>query len=318
MSGGLDEVIAGLATSMQELAPQLFGAPPSRKMGANWRFGTNGSLSVVIAGSDKGKWYDHEAGVGGDALGLVAHLNRMEMREARVWALNWLGMDAAPRATMARFTAPPAPKTAPPAEDGRTSDFAFRVWREATAASGTLVGAYLASRGLQLPEDAPIRFHPACPRGEGEKLPAMVALMTDALTGEPRGIHRTFLAVDGRGKAAGQAKMMAGKAGVIRLVPDEDVTQGLGLAEGIETALSVMQVYGWKPVWAATSAGAIANFPVLPGIECLTVFSDNDESGVGLKAATKCYERWVGAGVEFAGIPCPRVGDWNDVARGGA
>ena len=39
-------------------------------------------------------------------------------------------------------------------------------------------------------------------------------------------------------KADGQAKMMLGTAGVIRLVPDEEVTTGLGLAEGIETALS--------------------------------------------------------------------------------
>jgi len=44
------------------------------------------------------------------------------------------------------------------------------------------------------------------------------------------------------------------------VVPDEGVTAGLGLAEGIETALAVMQRAGWSPVWAATSAGAMDRF----------------------------------------------------------
>ena len=38
------------------------------------------------------------------------------------------------------------------------------------------------------------------------------------------------------------------------------MTAGLGLAEGIETALAVMQRAGWSPVWAATSAGAMDRF----------------------------------------------------------
>jgi hypothetical protein len=79
---------------------------------------------------------------------------------------------------------------------------------------------------------------------------------------------------------------MLGGAGVIRLVPEEDVATGLGLAEGIETALAVMQRAGWSPVWAANSAGAMDRFPVLPGIESLTIFADAD--GAGIKAARGC------------------------------
>ncbi|MBO1073360.1 toprim domain-containing protein [Roseomonas sp. 1311] len=150
---------------------------------------------------------------------------------------------------------------------------------------------YLAWRGLSLPSDAPLRFHLACPRG-AERLPAMLALMTDPLTGEPCGVHRTFLAPNGQGKAPGQAKMMAGRAGVVRLVPDAEVTMGLGLAEGIETSLAIMQRAGWRPVWAATSAGAIRTFPVLAGIEELTIFADADDKGAGVAAALACAECW--------------------------
>lgn len=142
----------------------------------------------------------------------------------------------------------------------------------------------------------------------------MLALMSDPLTGEPCGVHRTLLARDGKAKAPGPlpAKMMCGAAGVIRLVPDADVTSGLGLAEGIETSLSVMQAFGWRPVWAAASAGAIRNFPPLAGIEALTLFADPD--GVGIEAARRCAERWSEAGRE-ARICIPPAGDFNDLAR---
>jgi hypothetical protein len=143
----------------------------------------------------------------------------------------------------------------------------------------------------------------------------MLALMTNPATGEPCGVHRTFLARDGNGKAPGPlpAKMMAGAAGVVRLVPDEDVTMGLGIAEGIETSFSVMQGYGWRPVWAATSAGMIRTFPVLPGIEALTLFADAD--GAGITAAEACAERWAEAGREVEVIAPPAGFDFNDTLR---
>jgi putative DNA primase/helicase len=215
------------------------------------------------------------------------------------------------------------PSTAVPAPAKRqdtskaTVPFARAIWSEGVPALGTPVERYLASRGLTLPRNAPLRFHPACARDK-ERLPAMIALMTDPVTAEPVGVHRTFLRPDGSGKADGQAKMMLGGAGIIRLVPDEEVALGLGLAEGIETALSVIQGAGWSPVWAAGNAGAIGAFPVLPGVECLTLFADNDANGAGTKAARTCAERWAAAGRE-AIVHCPPPGtDWNDVVRSAA
>jgi hypothetical protein len=84
------------------------------------------------------------------------------------------------------------------------------------------------------------------------------------------------------------------------------------LAEGIETSLSVMQRFGWRPLWAATSAGAIARFPLLPGLDALTVFADADDAG--LAAARRCAERWADAGRE-AHIAAPPGGDFNDILK---
>ena len=288
---------------MTALTHCLLGEPSQRGREA-WRFRAKGSLAVVVAGPKRGAWHDHEAGRGGDALGLIAHLNGQPMRTAFHWAMAWLGEDRreAPRAQPLM----PALSREPPA----TLDLARRIWRESSAAAGSPVEAYLRSRGLSA-DAAPLRFHPACPRG-AELLPAMISLMTDAVTGRPCGVHRTFLRPDGTGKADGVAKLMLGNAGVIRLTPDDQVTTGLGVAEGIETSLSVMQGFGWRPVWAATSAGAINRFPVLFGVEALTIFADPD--GAGMQAARGCAARWVESGRE-ARICTPPRGDFNDLIQ---
>lgn len=313
MSDGIADINAALAPWIADIARELLGAAPSGRSRDALRFRSRGSLSVAVAGPERGRWYDHEAGIGGDPLGLIAHVRQCPMRDALDWARRWSGGAVAPRAERPEPVRPVRPaRPARPTPD--TAALARALWQEAAPARGTLVEAYLRGRGLLLPDDAPIRFHGRCPRGR-ERLPAMLALMSDAGSAAPCGVHRTFLAPDGSGKAPGQAKMMAGRAGVIRLVPDAEVTQGLGIAEGIETSLAVMQRLDWRPVWAATSAGAIARFPVLPGIEALTVFADRD--GAGMAAAQACAARWRGAGAE-ARVLAPPEGDFDDMTRGGA
>ncbi|WP_052213571.1 toprim domain-containing protein [Belnapia sp. F-4-1] len=313
----MPEIAALLGQRMSELATELTGARPTTQGRQEWRFRSKGSLAVVTGGPDRGSWFDHEAGCGGDALALVAHLRHVPMLSAWRWALGWLGLGegaAAPATSWPRLVA--TAEAMPEATQPATLDMAQRLWCEAVAADapGSLAPAYLAARGVALEAGAPLRFHPHCPRG-AERWPAMLALMTDPATGEACGVHRTFLARDGSGKAPGAlpAKMMAGRAGVVRLVPDEEVTGGLGLAEGIETALSVMQGFSWRPVWAATSAGMIRTLPVLPGIDALTIFADAD--GAGITAAAGCAARWMEAGAEARIVAAPAGQDFNDALR---
>lgn len=286
-----------LADRIEDLARELVGAEPTSRDRTEIRFRNRGSLAVVVAGEERGSFYDHEAGHGGDALGLVAHLRGVRMGDAWEWALAWLG--SAPAVTPA--TGKQASRAAP-----NRVDSARRIWTAAVDAKGTIVESYLTRRGLSLPGDAPIRFHPSCPRDK-ERQPAMVALMTDAETGEPCGVHRTFLQPDGSGKAAGQAKMMLGGAGIIRLA-DAEGSSTLGIAEGIETALAVMQRGRWAPVWAAASAGALADFPLLARVEGLVIFADADVPG--LKAARACAGRWAAHG-RHVRLLAPAAGDWD-------
>jgi hypothetical protein len=166
---------------------------------------------------------------------------------------------------------------------------ALRIWEHATPLKNTLGWRYLTERrqlhiGL-LNDDLNhvLRWH------AGEH--AVIALMTDPISNKPTGIHRTFLNPDGTKRE----RKMLGPMGVIRLSPDETITQGLGLSEGTEDALAVL-LSGWAPVWAASCAGAIKNFPILSGIEALTIFADSNE--VGMQAASACADRWEATGRE--------------------
>lgn len=177
----------------------------------------------------------------------------------------------------------------------RKSQDALSIWARAVPISGTLAETYLASRGISFDGDA-LRFHP------GSR--AMIALMTDAITGEPCGVHRTFLDRDGKKI---DRKMLGRAAGaVVRLAADEVVTRGLGIAEGIETALRAP----FWPMWACLSAGTMKTFPVLPGITSLSVFADQDKAG--LDAANACGERWHAAGAEVI-MAAPLIGDFADL-----
>ena len=190
---------------------------------------------------------------------------------------------------------------------------ARRIWREAVDPAHSIVVGYLRSRGLELPPEPVVRFHPAC-ACEDKRLPAMVALLTDPVTGEPTGgIHRTFLRPDGSAKAAiDRPKRLLGPWGVVRLYEPE--TNGIGIAEGIETALAATQRIGWGPVWSACNAGGFARVPPLIQ-RTLNIFIDRDDDGVSLRYAEECAEAWVAADLEALIHEPPEGADWADAAR---
>lgn len=150
---------------------------------------------------------------------------------------------------------------------------------------------YATRKCAHLPVDSDLQWVPEL-RLFGLSGPALVGAMSLATDYRVMmGAHITFLQRSSAGWARGERRYLGPKAGsVIRLWPDEYVSTGLGIAEGLETALSL----GMAPAWAAMDAGNLAAFSVLPGVECLTIGADNDPAG--RVAAVACRQRWIDAG----------------------
>ena len=191
--------------------------------------------------------------------------------------------------------------------DGRERKIADAValWRAALDPRGTLVERYLAGRGLELGDDIAgrvLRWHP--------RIGAMVAIFRNIVTDQPQAVSRTFLDREGRKIERKFLGPVGGAA--IKLDPDENVLGGLHIGEGVETALAA-RLLGLRPAWALGSAGAIASFPVLNGVEALTLLAEHDEASA--HAVTVCATRWHEAGREV-NINRPIGGkDLNDAIR---
>jgi len=174
--------------------------------------------------------------------------------------------------------------------------------------SGCRVSRRKAARGCGHRPPAPIKPSPAMiaqrpsspPRWpltlgylppNGRHPPAMIAAFGFCREIEPgvidpaadvTGVHITRLTPDGRKAPVDPVKIMLGECAgkPIVLAP---VNDGLGLAitEGIEDGLSVFEETGLG-VWAAGSAGNMPKIAAaLPTyVECVTIFSHCDESGL--------------------------------------
>ncbi len=157
---------------------------------------------------------------------------------------------------------------------------------------GTSGAAYLNARGIfSLPLEA-IRFNDK-QRHAGRVYQSLYSLATDD-KGELCYLHQTLLMVPKKqiSVPVQSAKnpcrtghLDHARSVAIRMFP---VASTLGIAEGIETALSAHQIYNVN-TWATMTANFMKKFRVPAGVKHLIIFADRDEnSATGLAAAYEC------------------------------
>jgi putative DNA primase/helicase len=201
-----------------------------------------------------------------------------------------------------------------PAESNRDAlkrtEAALTIWRASHPAEETPVETYLRSRGIAILVPPAIRFHAGLKHPSGAVWPAMVALVTQGAAGNPIGIHRTFLAFDGKGRAPVEpAKMMLGpcRGGAVRLGRSDDV---LMVGEGIETCLAAMQASG-RPAWAALSTSGLRALDLPREVQNVIVLADGDAPGEA--AARICARHLKREGRRVRIARPPRGMDFNDL-----
>lgn len=200
----------------------------------------------------------------------------------------------------------PVARRVEPKPERPTGDTLARIWARTVPLAGTIGETYLQRRMCAIPPaDGDLRYLPS----SEQYPPSLCGLVTDATTGAPLSLHFTPINAD---LTRGDRRYLSGHPltnGVIRLWPDESVTHGLAIGEGIETTLSL--AHDFSPVWAALDSGHLKQFPVLAGVEYLTIIVDADDAGID--AAAECAERWMNAGREIALVTPSRMGaDLND------
>jgi hypothetical protein len=176
------------------------------------------------------------------------------------------------------------------------------------------VEKYLRGRRITLPIPTTLRHHPnLLYKPTGQYFHALVAAVQDP-GGEIVAIHRIYLLSDGRRPPVVEQKMSLGpcKGNAVRLGPVKD---RLLLAEGIESALSAMQLAGFS-AWASIGTGGLSNLYLPSHITEVLIAADGDVAG--RKAAQDAAERWRARGVRVR-IKDPGDGmDYNDLLQRGA
>ena len=181
------------------------------------------------------------------------------------------------------------------------------------------------SRGIILaawPED--LREHPNLEVWEdrkptGKYYPALIAVIRKR-DGQPCGLHETYLAGDGSGKAPIEnprriigVKEGSTRGGTVRLFEPRD--GAIGLAEGLETAIAAYLLTG-TPTWAALNAGGIERAELPQEIKKVVIFVDNDRSGTGQRAAANAAHRFRSEGrVVRILVPDEPGHDFNDLLQ---
>lgn len=192
---------------------------------------------------------------------------------------------------------------------------ALRTWNAASAPEGTLVERYLRQeRGLTLQPGYHLRSHTNLRHKSGAYFPGMVALVTDCLSGQPIGIHRTFLTATGEKTTLDPSRMMRGdcRGGVVRLGPPSATVV---IGEGIETTLSGM-VESDHTGWAALSASNLANVRLPTTVTEVILLADGDDPGrEGIDAAVRNLTR---PGRVVRRLNAPDGYDFNDILLGRA
>jgi hypothetical protein len=229
-----------------------------------------------------------------------------ELREAELWG------DPSPVDLFEPLGEDPAEPDQPPPSSSKLSA-AMAMWQRSRQPESTAVETYLRARGYHGDIPPTLRSVTGKHPSDGAMHPIMIsAVYRLSSSAEFVGVHRTFLAPDGAGKAAVDPSKMS--LGNVRgaAVPLGPLAPMIAVSEGIETGLSFMQATS-IPTWVALSAGGLQALMLPPEVREVLIAADPDL--VGLKAARIAAQRWHAEGRIVRIIEPPEGSDFNDLAR---
>jgi putative DNA primase/helicase len=177
---------------------------------------------------------------------------------------------------------------------------ALAYWDNGVRLLGTPATNYLVRRGI-LAKPPSLRYHSASR--------AMVAAV-QRLDGEVIAVQRTFITPDGLKAAVALPRLTTGAlgGGAVRFAAAAEV---MGLAEGVETAMSAMAMAD-LPVWASLGSQRLHRVILPAHVREVHIFGDNDDPGRAAARKAADVHHQAGRHVVLR-FPPDGVGDFNDV-----
>ena len=282
--------------------------------------GKHGACPICDKGIDRFRWDDRE-GRGTYICSTCGAGNGVDL------VMNWKHVDFVEAKRMIEGQIGTAPLDAPRAvrDDAAAKRAMTALWTRARPLDGQDVASrYLRARGLALAALPPsLKVVDDLPYSDGDRepksYPAMLAKFV-APDDKSAILHRTYLAEPGvKAPVETVRKMMAGlvpAGGAVRLSAAEET---MGVAEGIETAMSAAEIWD-VPVWAALNSGALTKFKPPKIAKHIIIFADSDSSFGGQNAGFALAYRLKteGFNVEVRTPMFTDTGeksDWNDMAE---
>ena len=173
-----------------------------------------------------------------------------------------------------------------------------------------VVNSYLHGRGITVPVPPSIRAGTTIHLGRVQ-IPAMIVAVQRP-DGKVVAVQSTLLTWVGKKAAVPAPRITTGAlgAGAVRLGAAGDI---LGLAEGVETGLSAMQISG-VPTWCCLGAGRMHRVAIPAKVQELHIFADDDDPGRAAAERTAALHTAAGRRVVLR-YPPACCKDWNDALR---
>lgn len=195
----------------------------------------------------------------------------------------------------------------------KTSAFAQEIWEQSYNIKGTPAERYLINRGIKGDLPDTLRYHPSCKHFEHGNSPAMIAKVEGS---KEFAIHRTYITLDGRKQPFNIAKTMLGSVsgGAVRL-RHNDHAQSLIICEGIETALSLIEMIPntMINVWAALSTSGMKNVNVPANTTIRKIIVAMDGDNAGRSAGKYLMDKMKNTHFDILSMVAPEGKDFNDM-----
>lgn len=268
----------------------------------------------TCGGEDRFRW-DNRAGSGSSICNVCGSRTGMDL----VMAIKGVGFLDAKRWVLSQISNAPIEAPRASRDNEAIQRRLSRLWMEANRLDGRdPASRYLASRAIR-PREYPtlLRYHAsAAYRHDDQSVTRHPALVSKFVSPDAKAwtLHMTYLDSDGNKanvpKVKKLAPMSVPRGGAVRLAPSAET---MGIAEGVETALSAMAMHD-VPVWAALSSGGLVNWQPPETAKCVLIYGDHDSNYAGAAAAYALAHKLAAKGLHVeVRMPSDPDSDWNDM-----